>query len=212
MLAARVHRLLDGLAQHELAAHLLHRLADGGADHRLAQPLDRAAQDAGDAGSSVVASTLPVSISAQVEALTSDEDGLAEMRAPVGGRDLVLDQRVDGLGVRHPQQRLGQAHQRDALVGREAVFGEEALHQPGRRSSRAPGAPAPPRARRWRRGPARRARLRRPGAGPPRPRRAGCRRAWRRGSCRDRGHGGIRAGSLGRTRGRSYGAGNRRAG
>ncbi len=39
-----VHGTLNGLAQHELAAHLLHCAAHGGADHRLAQPLDGAAQ------------------------------------------------------------------------------------------------------------------------------------------------------------------------
>ena len=54
--------------------------------------------------------------------------GVAEMRAPVRGLDLVGDQLVDGLGVGHPQQRLGEAHQPDALLGREAVFGEEGLH------------------------------------------------------------------------------------
>ena len=39
-----VHGALNGLAQHELAAHFLHRAAHGGADDRLAQPLDRTAQ------------------------------------------------------------------------------------------------------------------------------------------------------------------------
>ncbi len=38
--------------------------------------------------------------------------GLAEMRAPVRRLDLVGDQLVDGLGVGHAQQRLGEAHQR----------------------------------------------------------------------------------------------------
>ncbi len=53
------------------------------------------------------------------------------MPAPVRGRDLVLDQRVDGLGVGHAQQRLGKAHQRDALIGRKPVFGQKHFHQPG---------------------------------------------------------------------------------
>ena len=57
--------------------------------------------------------------------------GMAQVPAPVGGRDLVLDQGVDGAGVGHPEERLGQAHQGDALAGREAVFGQEALHQAG---------------------------------------------------------------------------------
>jgi hypothetical protein len=46
---------------------------DRGADHRLAQALDRAAQRAAMPGSRSSSSTRPVSISAQVEALTSGE-------------------------------------------------------------------------------------------------------------------------------------------
>ncbi|MCG6902754.1 MAG: Lrp/AsnC ligand binding domain-containing protein [Rhodobacter sp.] len=38
------------------------------------------------------------------------------MAAPVGRRDLVLDQCVDGFGIGHAQQRLCRAHQRDAFV------------------------------------------------------------------------------------------------
>ena len=53
------------------------------------------------------------------------------MPAPVGRGDLVLDQRVDGGGIGHPQKRLGQAHESDAFVRRQAVFGQEDLHQPG---------------------------------------------------------------------------------
>ena len=48
------------------------------------------------------------------------------MAAPVRGRDLVLDQRVDGLGVGHTQQRFGKAHQRHALLAGQRIF----LHQP----------------------------------------------------------------------------------
>jgi len=51
--------------------------------------------------------------------------------SPVGRLDLVLDQLVDGFGVRHPQQGLGQAHQADTLRGGKAVFGEKALHHRG---------------------------------------------------------------------------------
>ena len=47
--------------------------------------------------------------------------GMAEVLAPIRRRDLVLDQRVDGLGVGHTQQRFGKAHQHDAFLGRQAV-------------------------------------------------------------------------------------------
>ncbi len=51
------------------------------------------------------------------------------MLAPIRRRDLVFDQRVDGLGIRDAQQRLGQAHQRHALIGREAIFRQEHFHE-----------------------------------------------------------------------------------
>ncbi len=50
------------------------------------------------------------------------------MRAPVRRRDLVFNQVVDRFGIGHPQQGLGQTHETDAFVGREAVFVEERLH------------------------------------------------------------------------------------
>ena len=53
------------------------------------------------------------------------------MRTPGRGRDLVLDQRVDGFGIWDSQKRLCQAHQRDPFAGRQPVFGQEGLHQPG---------------------------------------------------------------------------------
>ena len=49
------------------------------------------------------------------------------MRAPVAGRELVADQRVAGGGVGNAQQRLGEAHQRDALLARERIFVDEPL-------------------------------------------------------------------------------------
>ena len=60
-----------------------------------------------------------------------DRTGAARMRRPVVRRDLVADQLVHRLGVGHAQQRLGQAHQRHALLGREAVGRKEHLHQRG---------------------------------------------------------------------------------
>ena len=85
---------------------------------------------AGREGSS--SSTRPVSISPHVAAFTRLEVGMPQMRAPVRRLDLVGDQLVDRLGVGHTQQRLREAHEPDALVGREPKFGEERLHH-GRR-------------------------------------------------------------------------------
>ena len=47
------------------------------------------------------------------------------MPRPVGRRELVADQPVDGRGVGNAQQRLGEAKQRDAFLRGEAVFAQE---------------------------------------------------------------------------------------
>ena len=53
------------------------------------------------------------------------------MTPPIGRRDLVLDQRVDGFGIGHAQQGFGQTHERDTLVGRQTVFGQKYFHDTG---------------------------------------------------------------------------------
>jgi hypothetical protein len=47
---------------------------------------------------------------------------------PVAGLELVLDQPVGGLGVGHAQQRLGQHHQRQALLGGKRIGVQKILH------------------------------------------------------------------------------------
>ena len=51
------------------------------------------------------------------------------MLAPAGRRDLVLDQRIDGVVIRNAQQRFGEAHEGNTLVAGKAIFREEHLHQ-----------------------------------------------------------------------------------
>jgi len=58
---------------------------------------------------------------------------MIEMPPPVGGYDLVLDQGIDRRIVRHPQERLRQAHQRHALFRRQGIFRQEPFHEIGRR-------------------------------------------------------------------------------
>ena len=58
------------------------------------------------------------------------------MGAPFAAADLVGDQRVARRRVGNAQQRLRQAHQRDALLAGERVFAHQALHQPGAGRSR----------------------------------------------------------------------------
>ena len=52
---------------------------------------------------------------------------MAEMALPIGRSDLVADQPVDCVGVRDAQQRLGEAHQRDALGRGQRVFLQEGV-------------------------------------------------------------------------------------
>jgi len=51
----------------------------------------------------------------------------------VGAAELVGGQRDGGLRVGHPQQRFGQAHQRQALGAADRVFAQQRLHRPERR-------------------------------------------------------------------------------
>ena len=52
---------------------------------------------------------------------------MADMALPIGRRDLVADQPVDGLGVGDAQQRLGEAHQRHPLGRGQRVFVQEGV-------------------------------------------------------------------------------------
>ena len=56
---------------------------------------------------------------------------MTKVRLPVMGCNLVFDEMVNGAGVWYAEQCLSQAHQRDALIGGQPVFGEEHFHQPG---------------------------------------------------------------------------------
>ena len=96
-----------------------HRLARRRAQRRQAEPLDDGVEDrlrrfAGmdDAGGD-----------AERPSRSRDEQSRRFDVAvePAAGGELVLDQPVGGRGIGHAQQRLGQHHQRQALLGRERV-------------------------------------------------------------------------------------------
>ena len=124
-----VERLLDGAAHDELPAHDAHGLDHGLADHRLADPLDQPRQDGARLPDLVGSGPDHPAGQHQRPGRGVDENALAmsQMGVPIGAADLVGDQPVGGLRVGNPQQRLGQAHQRHALLGGQAVFLQERL-------------------------------------------------------------------------------------
>ena len=71
----------------------------------------------------------PVSIRPQVEALTNSDSDLPGVRRPIAAGELLGDQAVRGRIVRNPQQRLGDAHERDAFLIRQAEFLQERIEE-----------------------------------------------------------------------------------
>ena len=141
-----LQRFVDGAAHHELAAQDAHRLrsppgAITGSPQRATRR--RSTPPRSLPACRRASTRRPVSISAQVEALTNSESDWPRWLLPIGGGDLVADQPVGGLGVGNAQQRLGEAHQRHALAARERVFLQEgidaALPEPRSRAPYAPG-------------------------------------------------------------------------
>ena len=65
------------------------------------------------------------SVQAEAETSSAPDFGSWCDQSPAG--ELVLDQPVGGRGIRHAQQRLGQHHQREALLGRERIVAQEIL-------------------------------------------------------------------------------------
>ncbi|MCY1411115.1 hypothetical protein D9M71_264970 [compost metagenome] len=130
LLAARTAVLQgfgDAAAEDELLAHQLHRLVHRGADHRLAGALHQLADHARRAtvGAAIQGDHLAGHHQAPGSEVHQHVVALAEVALPVGGGQLVADQRIGGRRVGHPQQGFGQAHQHQALVGIEAVLTQE---------------------------------------------------------------------------------------
>ena len=117
-------RLVDGAAHHEDLAHHPHRSAHALAHERLPRPRDQA---------------LERSRLALADQRTADDQPpgggvdetrrrLAGMRTPVRIAQLVRDQQVRRFRVRHAQECLGQAEQRDALGRVQPIFLQELVH------------------------------------------------------------------------------------
>ena len=117
-------RFVHVLSQHELASQQLNG-AQGCRDH---------------AAGSQFAQQTRLMLRIRQESLGHRDGGLRQPRQGAVGRtfeigspELVGGERDRGLRVGHPQQRLGQAHQCEALGAGDRVFLEQALHRPERR-------------------------------------------------------------------------------
>ena len=119
--------------------------------------------------------------SVQAEAETEQRGGFDIAVEPAAGGELVLDQAVGGRRIGHAQQRLGQHHQREPLLGRQRIGVEkilDAAEAAGLGADRLDQAPRPRVNTALRGGRSRAALARRPAANP---RPAARRRRGRRG-------------------------------
>ena len=117
---------VDRAAHHELPCQHAHAAAQGGADHRLAHAADHAGDGSGDAvlrflhGQHAAGQHEGPGVGVHCQRFAA-----ANMVLPVAAADAVLDQGVGGGGVGDAQQRLGEAEQRNAFGGAQAVFLQE---------------------------------------------------------------------------------------
>jgi hypothetical protein len=107
-----------------MAAQHTHRRGDGLADHRLAGAADQLLEDAIQipAASLIHADDAPGQHQRPCGRVHEQRIGFPAVAVPIAWSDLVADQPVGGLGVRHTQQCLGKAHQRHPFLGGKSVF------------------------------------------------------------------------------------------
>ena len=124
MLQGRANRL----AGNELLAHHAHRHVDTLAYQRLAALADDASQRAGQAGLAVRGDQPAREQQAPGGGIDKQRGAAAQVLAPVAVGNLVAYQRVARGGIGNAQQCLGQAHQCHALLRRQRIFLQQALH------------------------------------------------------------------------------------
>ncbi len=111
-------RLADGAADDELLAEEPHRLMHRLPDHRFADALDEAGEDRRDG--LVLRSGEAQDPAGKHErpgrGVADERRAAADMPLPVAAHQLVADQAIGIVGIRDAQQRLGKAHERDALA------------------------------------------------------------------------------------------------
>ncbi|MNN20793.1 hypothetical protein D3C81_1340880 [compost metagenome] len=124
-----LQRRLDGATDHELLAHDLDGGGHGLTDDRLAQTPGDALEEARQVGLGLIVHVDQLAGQHQAPGRGVDEQAvrLTHVRGPVGRADLLGDQAVAGVGVRRPQQGLGQAHQGQTFAGAQRKLLQEAF-------------------------------------------------------------------------------------
>ena len=128
-LRAPAQGLPDRASEHEFRAEDMHRLPERALDDRFPEPLGQAAHPL-----QRIARELPVQRDEaprqhQRPGGCIDDEilGMADVRRPGARAEPVGDEPLGRPAVGYAQQRLGQAHQGDALLVAEPVFGEKAV-------------------------------------------------------------------------------------
>ena len=98
------HRLVDISTEHKLRSHFAHRLTDSGPDHRLPQPADQPVERSHQSALVAILDDTARQHQRPGRCVHKTRRRLAEMRAPIVRGDLVLDQIIDGLSIRHTKQ------------------------------------------------------------------------------------------------------------
>ena len=120
-------RLVDRPTHDELAAHDPHAGGNRLANDRLARARHQSADQPGRRRVRAQLDQAPGQHQRPGRGVDEERGGLADMPVPVGRTDLVADQAVDRLGIRDPQQGLGQTHQDDAFGRAQLVLVQKGI-------------------------------------------------------------------------------------
>ena len=122
-LLAPFQRLPHRPAEDELVNKDSHGPRDRFAHDGLSQPGDQPSEKRGDVCFLILAEPHESPGQHQCPGRGVHEEGVAapQMRRPIGGRDLVMDQAIGGLGIRNTKQGFRQAKQRYAFRTRKPV-------------------------------------------------------------------------------------------
>ena len=104
------------LAGDELLAHQAHRPIDALSDQRLAALADQASERGREPGLAVRRHQLAGEEQRPRRRIDEQRGAAAEVLVPLAGADLVADEGVARRRIGYPQQRLGEAHQRDPFL------------------------------------------------------------------------------------------------